>query len=289
MGIASRLETQMIEIENIVLEFIYSDGITDFSYHLTEMPHMHMRYELHFIQAGECPVCVDDSEYILKKNTVCIIPPKTNHYFPRHSNKCEGFGMMLSVKYNKEDKHLEKSLEELERFLEFPKSVSIIEDNAKIESYMKDFISAYMNKKFGCDCMKRSALALIFFAILDELNGHKYLDHEITESVKRNDDFVLDTYIMRNYNRNVTLFDVSKILGYSVAHTGRIIKKNYGMPYSKLILELRMSRAQKSIISTNTSFAEIAQSVGYSSYNGFGMAFKRYFGKTPEQMRLDGK
>lgn len=289
MKSTSRLETQIIEVENIILEFVYSVGISDFSYHLTEMPHMHMTYELHFILEGECPICVDDSEYTLKKNSVCIIPKKTNHYFPMHSNKCEGFGMMMSVKYNKEGKHLEKSREELDQLFELPKAFSIIEGNPKIEKYINDFILAYKNKGFGYKCIKRSALTLIFFAILDELNGHKYLEPKIKESARNNDDFVLDSYIVNNYCRNITLIDVSKALGYSATHTGRIIKKNYGMSYSDLILELRMTRAKKKIISTDLSFSEIAQSVGYSSYNGFGMAFKKYFGKTPEQMRLDGE
>lgn len=285
----SRFETQIIEVENIALEFVYSGSVNNYSYHLTEMPHMHMTYELHFILDGECPICVDDSEYILKKNSVCIIPKKTNHYFPMHSNKCEGFGMMMSVKYNKEDKTLKKSSVESELPFDLPGEFSIIEGNSKIENYINDFISAYKNKGFGYKCIKRSALTLIFFTILDELNGHKYLEPKITESARSNDDFILDSYIVNNYCRNITLLDVSKALGYSVTHTGRIIKKNYGMSYSDLILELRMTRAKKRIISTDLSFSEIAQSVGYLSYNGFGMAFKKYFGKTPEQMKLDEK
>lgn len=289
MKSASQFETQTIEIENIIIEFIYSRNIKDFSYHLTGLPHMHMAYELHFILDGECPICVDDFDYMLTKNTVCIVPPKTNHYFPEHTHRCEGFGMMMSVNYNKEVKQITKSPAGLDKLPEMFNEFTAIEGNAKIEKYIHDFISAYKNKGFGHKCVKRSALTLIFFALLDELGDYKCLKTNSVVKAEQNDNFMLDTYIMNNYYKNISLQDVSKAMGFSSTHTGRIIKKHYGMSYSALILNLRMTQAKKKVLSTDNSFSDIAQSVGYDSYNGFGMAFKRYFGKTPEQMRVDGK
>lgn len=285
----SWFETQLIEIEDIVLEFTYSPNITNFSYHLTEIPHIHFEYELHFIIDGECPVCVDDKDYIITENSVCIVPKKANHYFPGHSGKCEGFGMMMTVKYNDKFKNNEKSSICLDKLFEFPNEFKIIQDNKKIDVYIRDFLCAYKNKGFGSDCIKRSSLTLIFLEILNELGGHKFLKTSNAKDNNTSESFVLETYLMNNYNKNISLKDVSDVMGFSVAHTARIIKKYYGVSYSKLILDLRMARAKKKIISTDKSFSEIAIEVGYGSYNGFGMAFKGYFGKTPEQMRNESK
>ena len=93
----------------------------------------------------------------------------------------------------------------------------------------------------------------------------------------------VENYILNNFQRDLTLSEVSLAIGYSPAYTARKIEKVFGMSFSRIILKLRMSYAEDEIRSGALSLREIAERVGYRSYNGFLIAFKRYFGKTPEE------
>ena len=89
---------------------------------------------------------------------------------------------------------------------------------------------------------------------------------------------------MQSYMSQITLKQLANKTGFSPTHIGRVIKKNYGMSYSDLILTLRMSHAKK-LIDEGAAVADIYKMLGYSSYNGFALAFKRYYKMSPEQMR----
>jgi AraC-like DNA-binding protein len=280
-------ENQIIEIENLIIEFTYTKNIRNFNYHLSEIPHLHLEYELHFILEGECPIYVDDKMHLLKSNSVCIIPKKTEHYFPYSENDCKGFGMIMSVKHKKEKELSEASALAAEKLFKLPASLLIIENNSKINRYIHDFLDAYKDKGFGYEYILKSTLTLLFFTIFKKSCDTLNIGIRTQNVSDANSELLLETYIMNNYTKNISLKDVAEKMCFSVTHTGRIINELFGMPYSRLILELRMTRAKKKILSSDDSFAEIAKSVGFDSYNGFAKAIKRYFGKTPEQIRKE--
>jgi two-component system response regulator YesN len=89
---------------------------------------------------------------------------------------------------------------------------------------------------------------------------------------------------MCNYKRKLSREDVAGFLGISAAQLSRIILRNYGTNYSQLITRLRMADAEK-MLKTDVPITEIAKSLGYTTYNGFAAAFKKYFGVCPEEMR----
>jgi len=275
MSGTKKYEILRIEVENTVLEFAFSATTTDFTYRLTDSPHMHMIYEFHYVFEGSCPITVNDVKTRIPENALCIVPSNTIHYFPPTDENCKGFGFVLSVKHEKSTPN---------PFL-FPDEFKIIEGNERICRYMEDFLAAYKNKGFGSDFIKKSALTLLVFAVLEELGQNDAGGQTGSESDALDDGMEIDSFIMRNYTRNIKLADVAAAVGFSTTHTGRIIKKNHGISYSELILQLRMAHAKKLILTTDMPFCDIGVRVGYNSYNGFGAAFKKYFGESPEQMR----
>ena len=98
----------------------------------------------------------------------------------------------------------------------------------------------------------------------------------------------LENFIMCNYKHKLSREDVAKYLNISVAQLSRIIQRNYGTNYSQLMTRLRMADAQK-LLKTDVLITDIAKSLGYTTYNGFAIAFKKHFGTTPEQMRKEFK
>lgn len=73
----------------------------------------------------------------------------------------------------------------------------------------------------------------------------------------------------------------------SVAQTNRKIKEKTGLTTEQYILKYRLEKALDLLRSTDKSIREIAFAVGFREAAHFSNAFKRYFGKSPSQIRRD--
>ncbi|MBQ4527072.1 MAG: helix-turn-helix transcriptional regulator [Clostridia bacterium] len=273
------LSSITLKIENMTVKCSFTNGITDFNYHLTDMAHIHTDFELHYIFEGECKLVSDDKEYILGENSLCIVPALCSHFFPKNDKACKGFGILMSFKHGHDEEN------EAPFSLNLPRRTTIIKNDLRIRTYFDAFIDAYKNRGFGSENKMESALTLLFLEMASTVgNGMGNLHHEKPKSPDETQ-IMLETIIMSRYLRDISLNDVAKAINFTPAHTGRLIKKIYKKSYSKLILELRMKYARKKILTTDLPFSDIAERVGYESYTGFWMAFKRYWGISPEQMK----
>ncbi len=90
--------------------------------------------------------------------------------------------------------------------------------------------------------------------------------------------FIINDFLSMNYNKEVGLADLAAELHYSEKQTERLIKKHTGLTFKQAIVGYRMALAQHLMKTTNLPLSEIAQRVGYRSYNGFRQAYKQ-FGK----------
>ena len=84
--------------------------------------------------------------------------------------------------------------------------------------------------------------------------------------------------------KNETAANVERLMQYNQVSEDPI--GGYGMKkrVQELITRLRMVDAEK-LLKTHIPIAEIAKSLGYTTYNGFAAAFKKYYGVCPEEMR----
>ena len=57
--------------------------------------------------------------------------------------------------------------------------------------------------------------------------------------------------------------------------------------YKTIIIRRRMELAEIYLQDADKALEEIAWLVGYRSYSGFQLCFKRHFGKTPSQFRKE--
>lgn len=63
------------------------------------------------------------------------------------------------------------------------------------------------------------------------------------------------------------------------------MRRFFGEDYKHLIIRRRMELAEIFLQDPEKSLEEISWLVGYRSYSGFQMCFKRYFGITPQEKR----
>lgn len=87
------------------------------------------------------------------------------------------------------------------------------------------------------------------------------------------------------YDGNITLDELSAVMGYNAAYLGRLFRKETGKSYRGWLCEYRMDKAAALLRDTDAPVAEIAARVGYRKYENFLEHFKDAFDMTPEQYR----
>ncbi len=96
------------------------------------------------------------------------------------------------------------------------------------------------------------------------------------------------TYIKNNYDRNISLDDVSRIVNISPYYFSKIFKDETGENFIEYLTAIRIDKAKELIADGKYSMKEICTMVGYSDPNYFSRLFKKNVGVTPTEYR-EGK
>ena len=83
-----------------------------------------------------------------------------------------------------------------------------------------------------------------------------------------------------------SLDDIAKAAAISKFHLVRMFKAAFGCTPSAYWRARRLDRGRRLLAATPMSVAEIANALGYESASTFIRAFRRYFGTTPQAIRL---
>lgn len=94
-------------------------------------------------------------------------------------------------------------------------------------------------------------------------------------------------YIMLNYNKKITLDDVSEMEHLSSYYASHLIKKTLGFNFQNFVNAIRLEFAEKLLVFSNMTLMQISQECGFSSPNYFNKCFSAWHGKTPAQYRKD--
>jgi AraC-like DNA-binding protein len=82
-------------------------------------------------------------------------------------------------------------------------------------------------------------------------------------------------YMNANYNKQVSLAEVSKIANMPEASFSRFIKKRTGKTFIDSLNEIRLGHASRMLIETTNTVAEIAYKCGFNNISNFNRIFKR--------------
>lgn len=92
-------------------------------------------------------------------------------------------------------------------------------------------------------------------------------------------------YIKANYSRNITVSQLTKILGISQPYLYKIYKHAFGKSPKAFIGEYRIIQAKKILTETDLTVSEIARSVGFPDSFAFTKYFSSKQGCSPSEYR----
>jgi AraC-like DNA-binding protein len=88
-----------------------------------------------------------------------------------------------------------------------------------------------------------------------------------------------------NYNKQVSLAEVSRIANMPEASFSRFIKKRTGKTFIDSLNEIRLGHASRMLIETTNTVAEIAYKCGFNNISNFNRIFKRKKFCIPKEFR----
>ncbi len=217
-------------------------------------------YDLTFTLEGSITYVVDGQEYVTNKNDAIFISPKM---------------IRERVKSDKPLWYVSFNFEAIEGFdpslpIYLPNSFS-----ADIKRLIQVFPYSHI---LSGNLSEQKVANLLNFILLEliEKNSAKSQNIYVNKILR-----IIDERI----TEKLTLQDISTKLNLSKEYISSIFKKETGKTLTNYINEQKMIVAKEFVVNSTMPLAEISKTLGFDNYNYFSRLFKKYFDRTPINMR----
>ena len=247
---------------------------------VSQRPHKHFYMEFHCVFSGEEIVTLPDSKQsiLLKPGSILLLPRGIYHGATTNEKTVERLCFNLSI----ENAATENS--ELAKICRQITSPSLIEDD-QVYAYLLQCRQLRKTPASSLSHTRQGILLLnAILSMLDILSPTFDHQHEEADNRQR---WIIEEYIEHHFADDSGLEGLAAELYLSTRQARRLVRKFLGEDYKTIIIRRRMELAEIYLQDADKALEEIAWLVGYRSYSGFQLCFKRHFGKTPSQFRKE--
>ncbi len=242
--------------------------------------HSHKLYELFHVLQGDMTLVADSERTIINRGDTVIIAPGTTHTTNIHP-AAKRFCMIFTVEKN-------PAVQDSNYYDSFQKILEgdIIWLDSQLLTPCFERCAQYVKSEYAEKDELITACLHEIMALIKATNSHGENHPQIntfsdTDSSRT---YLIDHYFTHSFQHG-SLTELSELLHLSSQQTQRIIKKMYGQSFSERLTMMKMELAKTLLQDTNLLVTEIAEKCGYTGPNGFFVAFKKYFGKTPNKLK----
>ena len=245
--------------------------------------HSHPSFEIQYMLSSGIRVIGEDS-VALNRGDFLIISPHVRHRIPTGEKTYSCLMFMLYVSF---DDDTNNEMSRLMAYFRDARDYYLISDlDNQLYSNIQRIQAEIKEKNVGYTSILNSEFACFFVRLARRVEGEltyknlKYVKPKDADLARR-----IDEYLNIHYSDNITREEIAKTFFISVQQLDRLLFDLYGKSLRNLILEKRMVSAIFLVEDTKVSFSEISEKMGYNSTTAFYIAYKKYYGKTPGEMR----
>lgn len=242
--------------------------------------HWHSHLEIIFLLSGYITAFVNDKKYNLKKDDMLIINPRE-----LHSTKAYGDAeyVLLQIPYD----FLSRSLDQVS-LLQFQSYFPTITTNT-VQKEMRDclfsLLQIFEEKEDGYQLAFSSRI--YHFLHLLYKNYSRRISRQVREKESRTFERIEETiqYVKANYQKNISLSDITTLLNVSPEYFCRLFKKHTGQTFLEYVNAIRMIHFYQDLIHTDYSITDLLTRNGITNYKVFIRMFKETYKTTPHKLR----
>lgn len=243
-----------------------------------DRPHKHYFMEFHWISAGNEEVYLpQENRYIhLQPGQILLIPGDVYHGIATKNGTVE----RLCFNFSAEPGEKENS-----PILELFRSIDKVQVFEDAEANAMVLRCSRMDVDSALGEMRQGMLLLnVVLQLLSRTESARALTAH-RENRNKKQKWVIEEYIERHYADSDGIEGLAQALYLSQRQTRKLVRQFMGEDYKSIIIRRRMELAEIYLQDPEKSLEEIAWQVGYRSYSGFQLCFKRFFGITPSEYR----
>lgn len=224
--------------------------------------HLHACLETHICLEGEVTVTIAGVPHVIGPQQAVMIPPHTVHSY--HTEKSsESRTILISATLIPDFSSL---LQEYQ-----PSRYWFHLDSALVQQLITFYES---------DRNYFSGKALLY-GICDAFLANNPLTKQKQTSVEL--PMQLLTYLQTHFQEPITLKDLTDCTNYSYYYVSKQLKQHFGLTFTQLLAEYRISFSQQMLEQHRCSIAEVAMLSGFGSIRSFNRVFHQITGMTPKQ------
>lgn len=281
------LKSISVDIGDLRVDFLGSSPLlSPHSMHRSPL-HLHTKPELQYIVSGTLQETIgEDMDLTIPAGSILLIPPNMLHSNPTK----DGSRLVFTIALQQiSAESVNPSFSEYRYYYELFGKIRrpLTFDNPAISYCLSQLIS--LSEKPSSIHKLKNLLAFFFIQLsqqAESLSLSNSMWQRIPTGSQYNQQyFLIEQFINTHYHEKTSTEDIASILHISRRQADRIVEQIFEKSYATLLLERRMSIANILLKKTDMTCVQISEEVGYSSYPGFYLAFRKYFGMTPDEAR----
>lgn len=247
-------------------------------------PHWHDAIEIIYMQKGELKIFIENNQYELINNQCLIISPDRIHStLCTKPNQAIVFQIPKSFfeKFVPNAKSMEFNLKDPADTLVQQGKVDIFKDTLSKMQFLVDY------EPDGAVLRFNSLLFEVLFQLYHNFST-PVIPSDLTRQSKNLEKLEpILNYISENYNKPISLEEISNIAMFEPKYFCKFFKKCMGTTFLEYQNEIRLSKIYSDIISTNDKISDILERHGFTNYKLFRHLFRSHFDATPSEIRKD--
>lgn len=239
-----------------------------------EKEHFHSEVSIALVEsAGKYVTSDNKTEHIFKNNSLILIPPLRPHKcVPTNSENFKFHLMYIKSDWFEKVFNIKLNNSKL-KFYEIN-----IDDSNKIKNIFRLLKSEILP-------IEKEFLLIKFIENYILQKSLIQYSEEHFNSIKRNKLELIRKYLKSNYEKKISLDDLSKISGLSKYHLMRSFKNEFRMSPLNYQKNIKFNQAKKFLRNSKDEISEIALKLGYYDQSHFTNEFKKFSGVSPNHYK----
>lgn len=225
-------------------------------------PHLHACLEVHICLQGQVAVEIAGATCVIGENQGVVIPPYTVHSYHTPAVS-QSRTILISQKLIPDFANL------LQQHRPSRYSFPV---EAPLRRQLLAFYDSDQTYFAG-----KALLYSIFDAFLSDNTLHRQSDADAALPMR------LLTCMQEHFREEFTLEDLAARLDYSYYYISKVLHRHFGLSFTELLAEFRISFARQLLDQRRFSISEVALQAGFGSIRSFNRVFRQLTGMTPSR------